>query len=132
MSCAELRSAPSSEYLLFEDQPASAIPYTPIEETAKMNSTPTFRSASCIQVVYPNTCTSEPNGITETDSSAMVTARNGASRKKNLLTCGGSRSSLVMSLMTSASGCSNPCGPTRDGPRRDWICAITFRSTHCK
>src|SRR5688500_1975513 len=44
--CAEARSPPISEYLLFEDQPASTIPYTPIEVMAKTTSTPTLTSAA--------------------------------------------------------------------------------------
>ena len=57
---------------------------------------------------------------------------NGAAIYKNLFTYGGMRSSLVISLMTSASGCIKPCGPTREGPMRTWMCAMTLRSTHCK
>ena len=40
-------------------------------------------------------------------------ARNGAARYRALFTKGGARSSLVRSLMTSATGWSSPCGPTR-------------------
>src|SRR3989442_15857634 len=36
--------------------------------------------------------------------------------------------SLSISLIASATGCSNPCGPTRMGPRRIWKCASALRS----
>ena len=97
-----------------------------------MNSTPMFRSVSCINVWYPATWMAGPNGITAIESSAIATARKGANRYSGMLTYDGIMSSLVTSLMTSASGCSSPCGPTRYGPGRTWMCAITFRSTHCK
>ena len=32
----------------------------------------------------------------------------------------------------SATGGKRPCGPTRYGPGRTWMCAITLRSTHCR
>ena len=46
-----------------------------------MNSTPMLRSVSCIQVRHrTDRESSGPNGITEIEISANVTARNGASR----------------------------------------------------
>ena len=38
--CALERSPPSSAYLLFDDQPASTMPYTPSDEIARMNRKP--------------------------------------------------------------------------------------------
>src|SRR4029450_9188337 len=44
ITCALGRKAPSREYVDPDDQPASTIPYTPIEATATMNNTDTGRS----------------------------------------------------------------------------------------
>jgi len=41
----------------------------------------------------------------------------------------GVMSSLIISLMASAIGCSTPYGPTRIGPSRDCAHAITLRSS---
>src|SRR5437867_10936469 len=38
--CALERSPPRSEYLLFDDQPASTMPYTPSDDSARMNRNP--------------------------------------------------------------------------------------------
>src|SRR5438874_3659365 len=45
--CADERRPPSSEYLLFELQPASTMPYTLIEAMANTTRTATFTSATC-------------------------------------------------------------------------------------
>ena len=52
----------------------------------------------------------------------------GANRKSQRLASAGKVSSLRMFLSPSAAGCSRPAGPTRLGPRRFCIQALTFRS----
>ena len=47
---------------------------------------PIFRSVNCIQVLSPKMCIGPPNGITEIDKRAMVIAKKGAVRYRNLLT----------------------------------------------
>ena len=75
---------------------------------ASRKSTPMFRSVSWIEVRIPKISTSGPKGSTATGSRASATARNGASTYRNLLACGGIRSSLVSSLMTSAKRLQQP------------------------
>src|SRR5262249_48364153 len=76
---AELRRPPSSGYLLFDDQPARATPYTPSEVMAKRNSRPTFRSATASWVRWPKSVNSPgPNGIRAMAVSASDRERNGA------------------------------------------------------
>ena len=53
----------------------------------------------------------------------------GASAKRNASAAFGRSSSLNISLMMSASGWSNPFGPTRYGPSRCCSIAATLRST---
>ena len=53
-----------SEYLLLEDQPASAMPYTPMADMAKMKRIPTFRSATRKAMSRPKRCRLSPKGIT--------------------------------------------------------------------
>ena len=48
--CALARSPPSSAYLLLDDQPASAIPYTPRELMARTKRNPMGRSATTIGI----------------------------------------------------------------------------------
>ena len=110
---------------------ASATPYTPKPEIPRMNSTPIFRSVSCMAVRIAGMCTgprliagrfsSVPNGITAMGISANRTAIKGARNQNTLFTWEGIMSSLVISLMTSASGCRRPWGPTRRGPTRNWM-----------
>ncbi len=52
----------------------------------------------------------------------------GASRKSQRLARAGKVSSFRMFLSPSAAGCSRPAGPTRLGPRRFCIQALTLRS----
>jgi hypothetical protein len=52
----------------------------------------------------------------------------GASRNSHRLAKAGKVSSLRMFLSPSAAGWSSPAGPTRFGPRRFCIQALTFRS----
>src|SRR5699024_12813448 len=59
----------SSEYVDPEDQPASTMPYTPIEVTARIYSTATGISVSCsaVWVSVNGIVTSGPNGITRSE-----------------------------------------------------------------
>src|SRR5580693_2012517 len=59
---------------------------------------------------------------------AAVTEISGANQKIALSASSGMMSSLIKSFSASAMGCSNPCGPTRMGPSRACMSAITFRS----
>src|SRR5215212_5246774 len=52
--CADERSPPSIAYLLFDDQPASTIPYTAIDAIDIKYSTPTLISATYNVIVRPN------------------------------------------------------------------------------
>ncbi len=54
----------------------------------------------------------------------------GASANSSGSAARGRSSSLNISLMTSASGCSSPCQPTRVGPSRCCSSAATLRSTY--
>ena len=62
------------------------MPYTPMDDTASTNSTPMFRSVSCMKVRWPATAMSGPKGITEIDINAIVMARNGAPTYSSLFT----------------------------------------------
>ena len=77
----------------------------------------------------PNKVVVPPKGITAAAIMAGTTLSAGASRKRARSTWLGIRSSLKNSLIPSAMGCSSPQGPTRVGPKRTWMRAITFRST---
>src|ERR1700693_1930152 len=61
-------------------------------------------------------------------SMAAVTEISGANQKIILSASSGIMSSLMSSFSASAIGCSNPCGPTRMGPSRACMSAMTFRS----
>src|SRR5450631_1948953 len=64
----------------------------------------------------------------ETASIAAVTEISGANQKMALSASSGIMSSLMSSFTASAMGCSKPCGPTRIGPRRACMSAMTLRS----
>ena len=70
-----------------------------------------------------------PNGTTANAENAHVAEMIGARANRNQSAAFGRSSSLNMSLITSASGCSIPFGPTRYGPIRCCSNAATFRST---
>src|SRR5580692_575604 len=61
-------------------------------------------------------------------SIAAVTEISGANQKIILSASSGMMSSLIRSFTASAIGCSNPCGPTRMGPSRACMSAMTLRS----
>ena len=68
-------------------------------------------------------------GSADSASIAAVTEISGAPQKIALSALSGMMSSLISSFRASAMGCSKPCGPTRMGPRRTCMSAITLRST---
>jgi len=61
------------------------------------------------------------NGITAQATSAGAKASSGAITNRNLLAFAGTMISFRISLSASASGCSQPRGPTRFGPMRTWM-----------
>ena len=113
-----------------DDQPASTIPYTPIEAMATMNSTETGRSVTCSGVVMSvnGTGTGPAMGITAKAVMAGTAITNGASMKTSLSAAFGVKSSLNMSFMPSASDCSRPNGPFMVGPLRCCMTPTTRRS----
>src|ERR1700722_18907247 len=84
-----------------------------------MKSRPTFSSA-----IWNH----GPMASADMASSAAVTEISGANQKITLSASSGIMSSLIKSFTASAIGCSNPCGPTRMGPRRACMSAMTLRS----
>ena len=69
------------------------------------------------------------NGTTAKASRAGPSASAGARVKTNRSARRGITSSLMRSFRTSAIGWSSPCGPTRLGPSRTCMNAMTFRSS---
>ena len=94
-------------------------PSTPSELTPSMNSTPMFMSVMAWV---------RPKGTTMKPQNAVITTQTGANQKTILSAPDGIRSSLMISFRASAMGCSSPCGPTRMGPMRTCMWAITLRS----
>ncbi len=123
------RSPPSSEYLLFDDQPASTMPYTPSDEIARMKRKPIGSGASAMSIVPHFESQGAPYGITAQVSSAGRKAITGARTNSGRYACPGYVSSFMMFFTPSATDCSRPCGPTRFGPRRSWMNAHTRRSS---
>src|SRR5699024_6922905 len=121
---------PSSEYVDPEDQPASTMPYTPIEVIARIYSTATGISVSCsaVWVSVNGIVTSGPNGITAQAMNAGIDAIIGARVYTTLSAERTRMSSLKASLMPSARLCSSPNGPHTFGPTRCCIRATTRRS----
>ncbi len=70
-----------------------------------------------------------PKGTTMKTVNAVMTTISGAIQKTHGSASAGMMSSLINSFRASAMGCSNPCGPTRIGPRRTCMCARIFRSS---
>src|SRR5207237_8015923 len=112
------RSPPSSQYLLFDDHPASTMPYTPSDPKARMYRNPTGRLATTMSTSPHGVGSGAANGITANVSSAGMNDMAGASMKSTLSAWAGSVSSFTRFLRPSAAGWSNPWGPTRFGPRR--------------
>ena len=70
-----------------------------------------------------------PNGTTRNVVNAVMVTTTGALQKTSLSASSGMMSSLISSLSASAKGWSNPCGPTRMGPRRICMWARILRSS---
>src|SRR3954470_2832860 len=58
------RRPPRSAYLLFDDQPASTMPYTPSDPIARMNRKPIGIGASAISIVPHRVSSGAANGRT--------------------------------------------------------------------
>ena len=58
------------------------------------------------------------NGTTAHAASAVASEITGAATNRSRFAPAGTRNSLNMSFTASATGCSNPFGPTRLGPSR--------------
>jgi hypothetical protein len=78
----------------------------------------------------PKRVVSPPNGTTAKAANAHVAEMIGARANRRASAAFGRSSSLNISLITSANGCSSPCQPTRIGPRRCCSAAASRRSTH--
>ena len=105
--------------MLAEAYPASTMPNTSLDSTARTKNAATFISFATRPL---------PNGRARNPQNAAQNARYGARRNRNLSAVAGATSSFEMSLMPSASDWSSPNGPTRVGPRRSWMRADTLRS----
>ncbi len=115
--CALERSPPSSAYLLFDAHPASTMPNTPSEASARMYRNPIGRSARTMSIRPQGSGSGAANGMTAHTLSAGIKASAGAIRNSGLLTAAGSVSSFMKFLTPSASGCPHPLS-TRLGPSR--------------
>ena len=91
-------------------------------------STPTFRSVTWRLTSRPNSPRGAPTGMMAKVRMAGMAAIAGAIEKSRRSAAAGIMSSLVIILITSASGCKSPQGPTRFGPIRSCIQARTRRS----
>ena len=81
-------------------------------------------------ISVPSTEKLSPNGMATNTTKGGTMARIGASLNRKRSASAGMWSSLVRSLIPSATGCSNPCHPTRIGPSRCWMWPAIFRSSH--
>src|SRR5258705_3459569 len=126
--CAVDRKPPSNGYVDPDAQPPSTMPYTPIAEHASTTSTATGTSVTCNAVWCPKMLTIGPKGTTDSAVSAVTAETVGAKKNTTLSAVRGSRSSLSMPLMPSASVCSRPSGPVWFRPGRTAIRATTRRS----
>src|SRR2546429_9382028 len=103
MSWAAARRPPSSEYLLFDDQPPSRIEYAFIELTAKTSRMPMLRFA--IQYVKPLL---SPIGMTGQARKAATTMMAGARAYRTGSTPRGAEPSFVANFTASAASCHKP------------------------
>src|SRR5688500_2970552 len=87
--CALDRRPPSSEYLLFDDQPARTIPYTPSDVSARMKRKPIGRSATTIGISPQRVGRGDANGITAQAVSAGMNAIAGARMNSGLYAASG-------------------------------------------
>ena len=91
-------------YLLFDDQPASTIPYTAIEATDMKYRSPTLISTRYNVIVRPNAVNEVPHGITAAiimDGTMVIT---GDQKKRILSAFAGVNSSLKINFTASAIG----------------------------
>jgi hypothetical protein len=102
--CALERSPPSRAYLLFEDQPANTMPYTPRDVSASMNKNPTGRSATTRSILPHRVGSGAPKGITHHAVSAGMKEMIGARTKSGLFTPAGIVSSFMKFFSPSAAG----------------------------
>ena len=93
--------------MLLEDQPAMKTTRTLTPVMARKNKAPASTSATCML---------GPNGNTPQIRMAGTKTKMGGSRKSILSAARGESSSLRISLIASATGCSKPRGPARLGP----------------
>src|SRR5215207_8113302 len=98
-------------YLLFDDQPASTIPYTAIDAIDIRYNTPTLISATYNVISRPNAVKDVPHGMTAAIMIEGTSVMIGAQKKMILSALLGVSSSLKINLTASAIGCSNPKGP---------------------
>ena len=85
--CALERRPPSSEYLLFDDQPASTMPYTPSDEIARMKRKPIGIGAIAMSIVPHCESHGAPYGITAHVSSAGMNDITGARMNSGRYAC---------------------------------------------
>src|SRR3954452_4350229 len=71
-SCAQVRIVPRIENFDSDDQPPTMKPYTPIEPSAKISSSPIGSTATAPFTCQPLIVHPGPNGITENAASAVV------------------------------------------------------------
>src|SRR4051794_8547941 len=93
----------------------------------------TLTSATCRRSgssSSPNSVVDAPKGTTANAANAAVAEMIGASAKRSGSAAFGRSSSLNISLMPSAKGCSGPCQPPRAGRSRCCSSAASRRSTH--
>src|SRR5690349_18400278 len=122
------RRPPNSAYLLFDDQPARTMPYTPNEEIERIYRKPIGSGAIDMSIRPQRENHGAPNGMTAIVISAGIKDNAGARMNSGLYAAPGYVSSFMMFLRPSASGCPMPPGPTRFGPRRSWIHPAILRS----
>src|SRR5450759_2813152 len=96
--CALERRPPSSAYLLFEDQPARTIPYTPSDVIARMNRKPMGRSATHMSIPPQRLGIGAAKGSTHHAVSAGRYESSGARTKSGLFTPTGIVSSFMKLL----------------------------------
>src|SRR5688500_12301435 len=130
--CAVARRPPSIAYLLFDDQPASTMPYTEIAAMDMKYKMPTLISARYSVISPPNKLIERPHGMTAAMMMEGTTVKIGARKKTGLNALAGVSSSLKINFTASAIGCNKPKGPARLGPMRVWMRASARRSYHVR
>ena len=97
--CAALRRPPISEYLLFDAQPPRMMPYTPVDVSARISSSPTF---TCVTTNVGG----GPYGIRQKTRKAGISGSIGPRKYATFSALDGTMSSLRMNLIGSAMICS--------------------------